>query len=49
MEMVMLFGLSLHHSSAMLLTSTKNLKNPVFDKCAHGDEIQPRKWLDEGE
>ncbi len=27
----------------------KNLKNPVFNKCAHGDEIQPRKWLDEGE
>lgn len=25
----------------------KNLKNPVFDKCAHSDEIQPRKWLDE--
>ena len=24
-------------------------KNPVFDKYAHGDEIQPRKWLDEGE
>ena len=26
----------------------KNLKNPVFDKCAHGDGIQPRKWQDEG-
>ncbi|XP_028414075.1 uncharacterized protein LOC114537143 [Dendronephthya gigantea] len=25
----------------------KNLKNPLFNKCAHEDEIQPRKWLDE--
>jgi hypothetical protein len=26
----------------------KNLANPLFDKCAHVDEIDPRKWMDEG-
>ena len=26
----------------------KNLENPLFNKCAHMDIIQPRKWLDKG-
>ena len=26
----------------------KNLKDPLFNKCAHDDNIHPRKWLDEG-
>ncbi|CAB4011359.1 uncharacterized protein LOC110233295 isoform X1, partial [Paramuricea clavata] len=26
----------------------KNLTNLLFDKCAHADEIHPRKWMDEG-
>ena len=23
----------------------KDLDDPLFDKCAHGDTIKPRKWL----
>jgi hypothetical protein len=31
-----------------VVNTHKNLENPVFNKCAHSDEIQPRKWLDKG-
>ena len=26
----------------------ENLDNPVFNKCKHAAEIEPRKWLDKG-
>ncbi len=26
----------------------EKLENPLFNKCAHKDIIQPRKWLDKG-
>ena len=26
----------------------KHLPEVIFDKCAHGDEIEERKWLEEG-
>lgn len=26
----------------------ENLDNPLFNKCAHEEQIQPRKWLDKG-
>lgn len=29
-----------------ILDKHKNLNDPLFNKCAHG-EIQPRQWLDE--
>ena len=31
-----------------VINKHKNLANPVFNQCAHADEIPPRKWLDEG-
>ena len=31
-----------------VINKHKNLANPLFNKCAHADEIPQRKWLDEG-
>ena len=25
-----------------------NLENPIFNKCGHKENIEPRKWLEEG-
>jgi hypothetical protein len=32
-----------------IINKHSNLENQVFNKCAHGDAIEPRKWLDQGE
>ena len=31
-----------------VINKHENLDNPVFNKCAHDEQIQPRKWLDKG-
>ena len=31
-----------------IINKHENLENPLFNKCAHKDIIQPRKWLDKG-
>ena len=31
-----------------IIDEHENLENPLFNKCAHKDITQPRKWLDKG-
>jgi hypothetical protein len=32
-----------------IINKHDNLPNPVFDKCAHDENIAARKWLTEGD
>ena len=48
MEMGQRFGQSLSHF-LNIVNVHSNLKNPVFNKFAHGDYIAKRTWLYKGE